>query len=58
MHEVQFLVGLFAWFDVADHFFIKNLLDCFFNLLEKDLWNPPTQGVDGVQELGLDGIEE
>lgn len=46
--EVHFLVGLFAWFDVADNFILKNFLDCFFYLLEKDLWNPTTQGVDSV----------
>lgn len=46
------------WFCVSDHFVLKHLLHGLFYLLEKDLRDPTTQGVDRVQELGLDRIEE
>lgn len=44
--------------DVSDHLLLENLPQSLFYLLEEDLGDPPTQGVDGVQELGLDGVEE
>lgn len=44
--------------DVSDHFLLKHLPHSLFYLLEEDLRNPTTQGVDGVQELGLDRVEE
>lgn len=55
---VLFLHQLFVRFGVTDHFLFKHLFHGFFYLLEKDLRNPATQGVDCVQELGLDGVEE
>lgn len=44
--------------DVSDHFFLENLPQSLFYLLEEDLRDPPTQGVDSVQELGLYGVEQ
>lgn len=44
--------------DVSDHLLLENLPQSLFYLLEEDLGDPTTQGVDGVQELGLDGVEE
>lgn len=44
--------------DVSDHLLLENLPQSLFYLLEEDLRDPTTQGVDGVQELGLDGVEE
>lgn len=44
--------------DVSDHFILKRLPHGLFYLLEEDLRNPATQGVDCVQELGLDGVEQ
>lgn len=44
--------------DVSDHFLLKHLPHGLFYLLEEDLRNPTTQGVDCVQELGLDGVEQ
>lgn len=55
---VLFLYHLFVWFGMSDHFLFKHLLHSLFYPLEKDLRNPATQGVDCVQELGLDGVEE
>lgn len=46
------------WPDVADHFVLKHLPHCLFDLLEEDLGNPTTERVDRLQELGLDGVEE
>lgn len=43
---------------MSDHFLLKQLPHCLFYLLEEDLRNPTTQGVDGVKELGLDGVEQ
>lgn len=44
--------------DVSHHFGLKHLPHGLLDLLEEDLRDPATQGVDGVQELGLDGVEE
>lgn len=44
--------------DVAHHFGFKHLPHGLLYLLEEDLRDPAAQGVDGVQELGLDGVEE
>lgn len=55
---VCFSHRLFVLFDVSDHFVLKHLPHGLFYLLEEDLGNPPTQGVDRVQELGLDGVEQ
>lgn len=44
--------------DFAHHFLLKYLPHCLFYLLEENLRNPTAQGVNRVQELGLDGIEE
>lgn len=49
---------LFVLFDVSDHFVLKHLPHGLFYLLEEDLRDPPTQRVDRVQELGLDGVEQ
>lgn len=43
---------------MSDHFLLKQLPHGLFYLLEEDLRNATTQGVDGVQELGLDGVEQ
>lgn len=56
--DTHFLHQLFMWPDVADHFVLKHLPHCLFDLLEEDLGNPTTERVDRVQELGLDGVEE
>lgn len=56
--ETHFLHQLFMWPDVADHFVLKHLPHCLFDLLEEDLGNPTTERVDRLQELGLDGVEE
>lgn len=53
-----FLRGLFVRPDVVDHSLLKHLLHGLFYLLEEDLRDPTAQGVDRVQELGLDGVEE
>lgn len=52
-----FIHRLFVWSDMPDHFVLKHLSHGLFYLLEEDLRNPSTQGVDCVQELGLDGVE-
>lgn len=44
--------------DVSDHLLLKNLPQSLFYLLEEDLRDPSTQGVDGVQEFGLYGVEQ
>ena len=44
--------------DVSDHLLLKNLPQSLFYLLEEDLRDASTQGVDGVQELGLYGVEQ
>lgn len=44
--------------DVSDHFVLKQLLHGLLYLLEEDLRNATAQGVDCVQELGLDGVEQ
>lgn len=44
--------------DMANHFVLKHLPHCLFDLLEEDLRDPTAQCVDRVQELGLDGVEE
>lgn len=49
---------LFVRSDVSDHFVLKHLPHGLFYLLEEDLRNPTTQGVDCVQELGLDWEEQ
>lgn len=49
---------LVVLFDVSDHFVLKHLPHGLFYLLEEDLRDPPTQRVDRVQELGLDGVEQ
>lgn len=44
--------------EVSHHLLLENLPQSLFYLLEEDLRDASTQGVDGVQELGLDGVEE
>lgn len=44
--------------DVTHHFILKHFLHRLFYLLEEDLRNPTAQGVDSVQEFGLNGVEE
>lgn len=56
--KVLSLHQLLVWSDMSDHFLLKHLLHGLFYLLEEDLRNPTTQGVDCVQELGLYGVEE
>lgn len=56
--KVLFVHNLFVWSHMSDHFLLKQLPHGLFYLLEEDLRNPTTQGVDGVQELGLDGVEQ
>lgn len=43
---------------MTDHFILIYLPHSLFNLLEENLWNPTTQSVDRVQELGLNGVEQ
>lgn len=43
---------------MSNHSLFKHFPHGLFDLLEEDLRNPTTQGVDRVQELGLDGVEE
>lgn len=43
---------------MSDDILLKDLPHGLFYLLEEDLWDPTTQGVDRVQEFGLDGIEQ
>lgn len=58
LSKLKFLHQLFVRSDMSDHFLLKHLPHGLFYLLEEDLRNPTTQGVDGVQELGLDGVEQ
>lgn len=51
-------IQLFVRSGVSDYFLLKHLLHGLFYLPEEDLRNPTTQGVDRVQELGLDGVEQ
>lgn len=44
--------------DMSDHLLLKNLPQSLFYLLKEDLRDPSTQGVDRVQELRLDGVEQ
>lgn len=43
---------------MSDHLLLENLPQSLFYLLKEDLRDPSTQGVDRVQELGLDGVEQ
>lgn len=43
---------------MSDDFGLKHLPHGLLDLLEEDLRDPAAQGVDGVQELGLDGVEK
>jgi len=52
------LSSLFVRLDVSDHFVLEHLPHGLLDLLEEDLRNPTAQGVDRVQELGLDGVEQ
>ncbi len=54
----HFLQLLFVLSDVSNHFILENFPHSLFDLLEKDLRNPTAQGVDCVQELCLDGVEQ
>lgn len=44
--------------DVSDHLLLENLPQRLLDLLEEDLRDPSAQGVDGVQEPGLYGVEQ
>lgn len=44
--------------NVSHNVGLKNLPHGLFYLLEEDLRDPAALGVDGVQELGLDGVKE
>lgn len=44
--------------DVSHNFGLKHLPHGLLYLLEEDLRDPAAQCVDGVQELGLDGVKE
>lgn len=43
---------------MPDHLLFKHVPHGLFYLLEENLRNPTTQGVDRVQKPGLDGVEE
>lgn len=44
--------------DVSHNFGLKHLPHGLLYLLEEDLWDPAAQGVDGAQELCLNGVKE
>ena len=43
---------------MTDHFLLVHGPHGLLYLFEKHLGNPTTQGVDSVQKLGLEGIEQ
>jgi hypothetical protein len=43
---------------MTDHFLLVHGPHGLFHLFEEHLGNPTTQGVDCVQKLGLEGIEQ